>query len=99
MLHTSPSSLHPSKNLGYWKTIDDDYHWHIEILPVLASKARSYTFKEVYYSPVSSETAVKQLREAKNRWLNPTAQAQGYRPHPDGARRERAALGRFLQTC
>ena len=65
VLHTSPSSIHPSKNLGYWKTIDDDYHWHIEILPVLGSKARSYTFKEVYYSPVSSETAVKQLREAK----------------------------------
>jgi UDPglucose--hexose-1-phosphate uridylyltransferase len=65
VLHTSPSSIHPSKNLGYWKTIDEDYHWHIEILPVIASKARSYTFKEVYYSPVSSESAVKQLREAK----------------------------------
>jgi UDPglucose--hexose-1-phosphate uridylyltransferase len=65
VLHTSPSTLHPSKNLGYWKTIDEDYHWHIEILPIVTSKARSYTFKEVYYSPVSSETAVKQLREAK----------------------------------
>lgn len=65
VLHTSPNSLHPSKTLGYWKTIDDDYHWHIEILPVLGSKARSYTFKEVYYSPVSSETAVKQLREVR----------------------------------
>jgi UDPglucose--hexose-1-phosphate uridylyltransferase len=65
VLHTSPSTIHPSKNLGYWKTIDEDYHWHIEILPVVTSKARSYTFKEVYYSPVSSETAVKQLREAK----------------------------------
>lgn len=66
VLHTSPSSLHPSKNLGYWKTIDEDYHWHIEILPVVGgSKARSYTFKEVYYSPVTSETAVKQLREAR----------------------------------
>jgi len=65
VLHTSPSSTHPSKSLGYWKTIDEDYHWHIEILPVISSKARSYTFKEVYYSPVSSETAVKQLREAK----------------------------------
>jgi len=65
VVHTSPSTLHPSKNLGYWKTIDDDYHWHIEILPVIASKARSYTFKEVYYSPVSSETAVRQLRDAK----------------------------------
>ncbi|HEY4902145.1 MAG TPA: hypothetical protein VIH89_01605 [Candidatus Sulfotelmatobacter sp.] len=65
VLHTSPNSLHPSKSLGYWKTIEEDYHWHIEILPVLASKAKSYNFKEVYYSPVSSETAVKQLREAK----------------------------------
>lgn len=65
VLHTSPSSFHPSRNLGYWKTIDDDYHWHIEILPVIPSKARSYTFKEAYYSPVSSETAVKQLRDAK----------------------------------
>ena len=65
VLHTSPNSLHPSRTLGYWKTIDEDYHWHIEILPVIAAKARSYTFKEVYYSPVSSETAVKQLREAK----------------------------------
>jgi UDPglucose--hexose-1-phosphate uridylyltransferase len=65
VLHTSPSTMHPSKNLGYWKTIDDDYHWHIEILPVIPAKAKSYTFKEVYYSPVSSETAVNQLREAK----------------------------------
>ena len=65
VLHTSPNSLHPSKTLGFWKTIDDDYHWHIEIMPVLATKAKSYTFKEIYYSPVSSETAVKQLREAK----------------------------------
>jgi len=65
VLHSSPSALHPLKNLGYWKTIDDDYHWHIEILPIFGSKSRSYTFKEVYYSPVSSETAVKHLREAK----------------------------------
>jgi UDPglucose--hexose-1-phosphate uridylyltransferase len=65
VLHTSPNSLHPSKTLGYWKTIEDDYHWHIEILPVIGSKSRSYTFKEVYYSPVSSEAAVKHLREAK----------------------------------
>jgi UDPglucose--hexose-1-phosphate uridylyltransferase len=65
VLHTSPNSLHPSATLGYWKTLDEDYHWHIEILPILASKAKSYTFKEVYYSPVSSETAVKRLREAR----------------------------------
>jgi len=65
VLHTSPNSLHRSESLGYWKTIDEDYHWHIEILPVVASRSKSYTFKEVYYSPVTSETAVKRLREAK----------------------------------
>ncbi len=65
VLHTSPNSLHGSGVLGYWKTIDEDYHWHIEILPILAAKSKSYTFKEVYYSPMSSETAIKRLKEAK----------------------------------
>jgi UDPglucose--hexose-1-phosphate uridylyltransferase len=64
VLHTSPNRSHVSASLGYWKTLDDDYHWHIEILPILAAKAKSYTFKEVYYSPVSPETAAKRLREA-----------------------------------
>ncbi len=65
VLHTSPNSLHQSESLGYWKTIDEDYHWHVEIMPILASKNKSYTFKEVYYSPLTSETAVLRLREAK----------------------------------
>jgi len=65
VLHTSPNTLHPSESLNYWKTIDEDYHWHIEILPIISAKAKSYTFKEVYYSPVASETAVVRLREAK----------------------------------
>jgi UDPglucose--hexose-1-phosphate uridylyltransferase len=64
-LHTSPNSQHPSSTLGYWETLDDDYHWHIEILPIIEARGRSYTFKEIYYSPVTSETAVKRLREAK----------------------------------
>ncbi len=64
VLHTAPNRSHISASLGYWKTLDDDYHWHIEILPILAAKAKSYTFKEVYYSPVSPETAAKRLREA-----------------------------------
>jgi UDPglucose--hexose-1-phosphate uridylyltransferase len=65
VLHTSPNSLHASDSLGYWKTLDDDYHWHIEILPILGAKAKSYTFKEVYYSPVTSEAAVQRLRDAR----------------------------------
>ena len=65
VLHTSPNSQHPSGAMGYWETLDDDYHWHIEILPILEAKARSYTFKETYYSPLTSETAVTRLREVK----------------------------------
>jgi len=34
-------------------------------MPILEAKAKSYTFKEIYYSSVASETAVKRLREAK----------------------------------
>jgi UDPglucose--hexose-1-phosphate uridylyltransferase len=65
VLHTSPNSHHRSETLGFWKTLEDDYHWHIEIMPIVEAKAKSYTFKEVYYSPVTSETAVRRLREAR----------------------------------
>lgn len=64
VLHTGPNALHKSAVLNYWKTIDDDYHWHIEILPVVKGKSKSYTFKEVYFTPVKSETAAARLREA-----------------------------------
>jgi UDPglucose--hexose-1-phosphate uridylyltransferase len=65
VLHTSPNSRNQSGSLGYWKTLDEDYHWHIEIMPIVQAKNKSYTFKEVYYSPITSETAVARLREAR----------------------------------
>lgn len=65
VLHSSPNTLHRSVVLGYWKTIEEDYHWHIEILPILAERVKSYTAKETYFTPVSSESAVLRLREAK----------------------------------
>lgn len=64
VLHTSPNTLHRSQVLNYWRTIDEDYHWHIEIMPILASKGKSYNYKEVYFSPVTPETAAMRLREA-----------------------------------
>jgi UDPglucose--hexose-1-phosphate uridylyltransferase len=63
VLHSAPNTLHKSETLGFWKTIDDDYHWHIEILPILGPKSKSYTFKEVYASNVSPESAAARLRE------------------------------------
>ncbi len=64
VLHTTPNTKHRPEILEYWKTIDEDYHWHIEILPILGGKAKSYTLKETYYTPISPETAAAKLREA-----------------------------------
>ena len=65
VLHTAPNTQHQSKALNYWRTIDEDYHWHIEILPILPEqRQKSYTFKETYRSAVMPEEAAARLREA-----------------------------------
>jgi UDPglucose--hexose-1-phosphate uridylyltransferase len=63
VLHTVPNTYQKSNILQYWKTVDEDYHWHIEILPILSAKAKPYFLKEVYYTPVSSEVAAERLRK------------------------------------
>jgi UDPglucose--hexose-1-phosphate uridylyltransferase len=63
VLHTVPNTYQKSNILQYWKTVDEDYHWHLEILPILATKAKPYFLKEVYYTPVSSEVAAERLRK------------------------------------
>jgi UDPglucose--hexose-1-phosphate uridylyltransferase len=63
VLHTVPNTYQKSNILQYWKTVDEDYHWHIEILPILSAKAKPYFLKEVYYTPVSSEIAAERLRK------------------------------------
>lgn len=63
VLHTTPNTYQKSNILQYWKTVDEDYHWHLEILPILAAKAKPYFLKEVYYTPVSSEVAAEKLRK------------------------------------
>ncbi|HXE90410.1 MAG TPA: DUF4931 domain-containing protein [Terriglobales bacterium] len=62
VLHTAPNVQHKAGILDYWKSIDEDYHWHIEILPIVGKKSQSYTFKETYFTPVTSETAAARLR-------------------------------------
>ncbi|HWR37189.1 MAG TPA: DUF4931 domain-containing protein [Clostridia bacterium] len=64
VLHTSPNTTHRSNVLNYWRSIDEDYHWHIEIMPLLGRKEKSYSFKEVYFSDISPESAASRLREA-----------------------------------
>jgi len=63
VLHTAPNTnVHSGDITDYWKTIADDYHWHIEILPILSKGNRSYALKEVYFNAVLPEESARHLR-------------------------------------
>jgi UDPglucose--hexose-1-phosphate uridylyltransferase len=47
---------------GYWKTLADDYHWHIEIMPIVEERSKSYSIKEVYFNAKLPEQAAAHLR-------------------------------------
>ncbi|MBI3670430.1 MAG: galactose-1-phosphate uridylyltransferase [Acidobacteria bacterium] len=64
VVHTAPNPLHTKGELlDYWKTIADDYHWHIEILPIVQTRSKSYSIKEVYFNDLMPEQAAERLRQ------------------------------------
>jgi UDPglucose--hexose-1-phosphate uridylyltransferase len=64
VVHTAPNTLQTKGELSeYWETIAGDYHWHIEILPIVEERSRSYSIKEVYFNGVLPEQAAEQLRQ------------------------------------
>jgi UDPglucose--hexose-1-phosphate uridylyltransferase len=60
ILHTAPFRR---PKLGYWKSIDQDYHWHIEITPRLTRVAGFEWGTGFYICPLPPENAAKFLRE------------------------------------
>jgi UDPglucose--hexose-1-phosphate uridylyltransferase len=63
VVHTAPNTRSKKGELaGYWKTLADDFHWHIEILPILEKRSKSYSIKEVYFNATAPEQAAEQLR-------------------------------------
>jgi UDPglucose--hexose-1-phosphate uridylyltransferase len=63
VVHTAPNTRNKKGELaGYWKTLAEDYHWHIEIMPVVEKRSKSYSIKEVYFNAISPEQAAEQLR-------------------------------------
>ncbi len=65
VLHTAPNTLQTKGELSeYWKTLAADYHWHIEILPILSPRSKSYGLKEVYFNASLPEQAAEHLRRA-----------------------------------
>ncbi len=60
ILTTAPSRY---KHHGYWTTIDQDFRWHIEILPRLTLIAGFEVGTGFYINPTLPEDAAKYLRE------------------------------------
>lgn len=64
VLHTAPNTLQTKGELSeYWRTIEGDYHWHFEILPILEPQSKSYSIKEVYFNGTVPEQAAERLRQ------------------------------------
>jgi UDPglucose--hexose-1-phosphate uridylyltransferase len=63
VVHTAPNTRSKKGELaGYWKTLAEDFHWHIEILPIVEKTSKSYSIKEVYFNTVFPEVAAADLR-------------------------------------
>ena len=62
IIHTAPFRR---KKVGYWKTIEHDYHWHIEIMPRLTRIAGFEWGTGFYICPIAPEEAAKFLREVE----------------------------------
>ena len=64
ILHIAP--FRRTKEKGYWETIENDYHWHIEIMPRLTQVAGFEWGSGFYINPTPPEDACKFLKEANN---------------------------------
>lgn len=63
VLHTNPNVRARPETSDYWTTLADDYHWHIEIMPITERRSKSYSLKETYYCPLTPEDAAARLRD------------------------------------
>lgn len=62
IVHSAPNRFSRS---GYWQTIEQDFHWHIELFPRLTRVAGFEWGSGFYINPVSPEIAATCLREEK----------------------------------
>ncbi|MFH1797940.1 MAG: galactose-1-phosphate uridylyltransferase [Candidatus Omnitrophota bacterium] len=62
VIHSAPNRFSRS---GYWQTIEQDFHWHIELFPKLVTVAGFEWGSGFYINPMSPEVAAKYLREEK----------------------------------
>ena len=63
ILHTSPPFQKRLSKPGYWETLPQDYHWHIELVPRLSQIAGFEWGSGFYINPLPPEDAAHFLRE------------------------------------
>lgn len=61
VIHTAPNRI-PRRN--HWHTLGDDFHWHIEVMPLLLRTGGLERGSGFYILTTSPEDAAKYLREA-----------------------------------
>lgn len=62
VLHTSPNVKAKFDKTGHWQSLEHDFHWHFEILPVESVSSTPYSVKEVSYNSLLPEVAAHELR-------------------------------------
>ena len=62
VLHTGPVRW---ARMGYWVTLDHDYHWHIEIMPKLTLVAGFEWGTGFYINPTIPEETAEFLRNVE----------------------------------
>ncbi len=64
VIHTAPNTEAFATQRNYWQTLEEDFHWHLELMPRLTRVAGFETGTDFYINPTSPEEAARFLREA-----------------------------------
>jgi UDPglucose--hexose-1-phosphate uridylyltransferase len=62
VVHTEPNLQAWKPTKDWWKTVREDYHWHIEIQPDLEGKRRFLGTEGFHFNPIPAEQAALVLR-------------------------------------
>lgn len=62
VIHTAPNLQGRKLTENWWRTLPDDFHWHIEINPEVDSERRYSGSEGFYFNPIPAEEAALVLR-------------------------------------
>ena len=62
VVHTEPNLQAWKPTKDWWKTVRDDYHWHIEIQPDVEGRRRFLGTEGFHFNPIPAEQAALVLR-------------------------------------